>query len=188
MSADPEIDWRQLSACGGSPSPDLWFPHTDTGGAARKAIAICQGCEVRKRCGANAQAKGLRDGIYGGFHTKYAKGWNGLHEFLGLPKPEPDSHPDTAERVEVTCACGTVFTQSKIGIAKRCIACRNDLVPAGPTRARVQEVLDRVKTRRAAANELGISKEQVKRILTVHEFVKRETAAKILGREIARAS
>jgi WhiB family transcriptional regulator, redox-sensing transcriptional regulator len=61
-------DWRQRAACRDT-DPELFFPVSDTGPAARQAEqakAICARCPVRELCLDYALESGLDHGIFGG--------------------------------------------------------------------------------------------------------------------------
>ena len=61
-------DWRQRAACRDE-DPELFFPVSDIGPAARQADqakAICARCPVREMCLEYAQDNGLESGIFGG--------------------------------------------------------------------------------------------------------------------------
>lgn len=77
---DIPIDWRELASCGNSAAADLWYP--ETGKQAKAAKEICEGCEVRLRCGENAVRTNERGGIRAGFHTGRTNGWNALKAWL----------------------------------------------------------------------------------------------------------
>jgi WhiB family redox-sensing transcriptional regulator len=55
--------WRSLAACKGA-EPDLWFP--EPGEDARPALAVCDGCPVRRECLADALHAPEKFGIWGG--------------------------------------------------------------------------------------------------------------------------
>lgn len=62
------MDWRHRAACRDE-DPELFFPVTDMGPAARqaeKAKSICATCPVRERCLRFALDNGLTYGIFGG--------------------------------------------------------------------------------------------------------------------------
>ncbi len=61
-------DWRHLAACRDE-DPELFFPVSDTGPAARQAEqakSICARCPVRERCLEYALDNGLDHGVFGG--------------------------------------------------------------------------------------------------------------------------
>jgi WhiB family redox-sensing transcriptional regulator len=57
--------WRDQAACLGE-DPELFFPQSPRGSAARKARAICAVCRVRIECIRDAEEHGDLDGIRGG--------------------------------------------------------------------------------------------------------------------------
>jgi len=58
--------WRMKAACA-DVDTDIWFPaDTNASPAARRAIAICQGCPVRTECLDHAMALPEFHGIWGG--------------------------------------------------------------------------------------------------------------------------
>lgn len=182
------VSWRQRAECR-SYDPDLWFTHTPNSPGAQAAKKICQGCKVRVECAREALDTSERWAICGGFHTRSTREWRMLHAFLGLPQPTTRRTRIAGEIVPKTCpTCGAEFEAPNNSIATQCEMCRNDFVLAGPTRARVTEVYAELKTFRATGAALGISNEQVKRILDGVECVKRSTEAKVLGAQIAKAS
>lgn len=61
--AGPEGEWRADARCPET-DPELFFP--ETGGSARQARVVCQECEVRTECLAEALRRGERFGIWGG--------------------------------------------------------------------------------------------------------------------------
>ncbi|MFE5258278.1 WhiB family transcriptional regulator [Streptomyces coelicoflavus] len=67
-------DWEQLSACQGY-DPDLWFSDRTRG----RAIAICDGCLVRKECLATVLAR--EDGVAKGQRLGIAAGLTGAQRW-----------------------------------------------------------------------------------------------------------
>ncbi|HEY0817106.1 MAG TPA: WhiB family transcriptional regulator [Pseudonocardia sp.] len=61
-------EWRQRAACRDE-DPELFFPVSEVGPAARQADAakaVCARCPVRERCLEYAVDNGLDHGIFGG--------------------------------------------------------------------------------------------------------------------------
>lgn len=61
--ADEVRDWRTDAACADH-DPELFFGLTAE--AVAEAVAVCQGCPVRERCGRWADDMGLIYGVWGG--------------------------------------------------------------------------------------------------------------------------
>lgn len=188
--SNPEIlfDWREKAACGNHPTPDLWA--ADRGShAARAAIEICEEhCPVRAHCGRSAIKLRERRGIHAGYHTSRFSEWVELHEWLGLPAPKKSRRIVDVDEITATCECGVQYKTNDRDPDTRCPMCRRDMVPAGPARARVEELHRAKKGHRAIAAELGVHHEVIARLLHGQEYIKRSTAEKICGREIAKAS
>lgn len=61
-------EWRAAGACL-TADPDLFFPISGMGAAARqadRALRVCAGCLVRRQCLEFALGTGEKDGIWGG--------------------------------------------------------------------------------------------------------------------------
>ena len=61
-------DWRHRAACRDE-DPELFFPISETGPAARQATeakAVCARCPVREQCLRYALDNGLDHGVFGG--------------------------------------------------------------------------------------------------------------------------
>ena len=69
-------DWRERAACRDE-DPELFFPLSDKGPAARQADeakAVCARCPVRERCLGYALDHGLDHGIFGGLTETERRG------------------------------------------------------------------------------------------------------------------
>jgi hypothetical protein len=60
----PGLGWQVLAACAGTDDPDLFFP--DRSDYPVEALAICQGCPVRRACRSHAFDQPERVGVWGG--------------------------------------------------------------------------------------------------------------------------
>lgn len=62
-------EWKRKAACNDIAHPDIFFPSRTSPHAARieaEAIAICEQCEVREACLADALKRNEPFGIWGG--------------------------------------------------------------------------------------------------------------------------
>lgn len=65
----PAGDWVGRAACRGRVG-DLWFPDPGDRATHRAAVAVCEGCPVRRECLDYAQVNVIRFGIWGGLSDR----------------------------------------------------------------------------------------------------------------------
>lgn len=187
---DTAAAWWLRGACKDHEDPDLWFSTSTVCPDTVAAKQICGGCPVRMQCAQDAYDTGEHHAIRGGFHTRAHRDRQKLREFIGIARPSTvRDMPLPSDPVNVMCPCGTEFETTRRTVATRCKPCRDDLVPVEPVRARIEQVYAQLGSYPAVATELGLGREQVRRILVDgYSHVKRTTAEKVLGIEIAKAS
>jgi WhiB family redox-sensing transcriptional regulator len=172
-------DWRHRAACRNHENPDLWFSDGLKSEATREAKRICHGCPVRRDCGDEAARHGIRDGVAGGYHTKFTGEWEQLHIWLG--RELPNGRRGKQEPRAVVCAqCGNEFETRRQDLLMRCPPCVQGLVDAVP----VREHIIRVKaatgwSNRQIGERAGVSKNAVRALLIEQQYISRTTAVRL---------
>lgn len=134
-------DWRNQAACTGS-EPELWFALNGTDDHAM-AREICEGCPVRRACGAFAHRTGQASGIWAGFDVVHQRrAFRVCLVAQGVIKAPP------------TCSqCGEELTGP--GRSPVCGPCRQGMVPAAKYAAYVADLLASGWTVTAIARQTG---------------------------------
>lgn len=157
-------DWEN-AACRKAVDPEWWWSTTpkEIGWAKQ----VCGGCPVRAACLEGAVERKEQAGVWGGV------------DFAERTSRRP-------ERPILSCAtCGREFTCAS-GMTDRCNPCVQGLVDAGPSRTHLQRLKRAIPglTNNALGKMIGLAPSNISGILAKRQYVKRETAARILAIEV----